>query len=111
MDLVEVRAVRRHTVFLPVEVLHFETALVRFLLVRLVEVGRAQGTRDVRVAHHAADPAVADDEDRAHGLAANHPPGVGSMPLGQLFYDHRIRVVEDASGFQTNVRATHPLAE
>ena len=78
---------------------------------RLVEGGRVQGIRDVGVAHHAVDPAVADDEDGGHGLAANCPPGVGRMPLGPLFYDHRIRVVEDAPGFEANVRVIHLLAE
>jgi len=111
VDLVEVRTVRCHAIAPLVGAPLFEAALVRFLLVRLVEIGRVQGIREVGVAYYARDPTVSDDEDGAHDLAANYPSCLGGTPLGPLFYDHRVRVMEDALGFQANVRAFHPIAE
>ena len=76
-----------------------------------VESGRAQGAREVAVAHDLRDPPAPDDKDGGDGPGARYPPGIRVAPLRPLFHDHGASPMEDAPRFEADVRAAHPLPE
>src|SRR5919112_4259890 len=94
-----------------VSLLTIHHGLFQLGFLRLVQVYRQQGFGEVWVAHHRRYDAVAYHEGGGDSLGRGRLASIRRGPRCRLFHDYCFSLVEDASWFEVDVRAVHPLTQ